>query len=85
MTHIPRNQDFEAYAEEKPINYSTNPVWEGAIQGVLASSNKSVSDLIVLDQERCIQCARCIRFQDEIVDDPVISFYQRGRELEIIK
>lgn len=49
MTHIPRNQDFEAYAEEKPINYSTNPVWEGAIQGVLASSNKSVSDLIVLD------------------------------------
>ena len=26
-----------------------------------------LGDLIVLDQERCIQCARCIRFQDEIV------------------
>ena len=29
--------------------------------------------------ERCIQCARCIRFQDEIADDPVLGFYERGR------
>ncbi len=39
--------------------------------------------LIFLDRERCIQCARCVRFQDEIVDDPVIGFYNRGRKLEI--
>ena len=31
-----------------------------------------LGDLIVLDQERCIQCARCVRFQDEIVGEPVI-------------
>ncbi|MDD5369554.1 MAG: NADH-quinone oxidoreductase subunit NuoG [Anaerolineaceae bacterium] len=43
-----------------------------------------LGELIYLDRERCIQCARCIRFQDEIVDDPVIGFYQRGRSLEII-
>jgi NADH-quinone oxidoreductase subunit G len=43
-----------------------------------------LGDLIFLDRERCIQCARCTRFQDEIVDDPVISFYQRGRRLEIM-
>jgi NADH-quinone oxidoreductase subunit G len=43
-----------------------------------------LGDLIFLDRERCIQCARCIRFQDEIVDDPVIHFHSRGRDLEIV-
>jgi len=43
-----------------------------------------LGELIYLDRERCIQCARCIRFQDEIVDDPVISFHNRGRALEIV-
>lgn len=42
-----------------------------------------LGELIWLDRERCIQCARCVRFQDEIVDDPVIDFYRRGRSLEI--
>jgi NADH-quinone oxidoreductase subunit G len=43
-----------------------------------------LGELIVLDRERCIQCARCVRFQDEIVDDPVIAFSQRGRSLQIV-
>lgn len=43
-----------------------------------------LGDLIVLDQERCIQCARCIRFQDEIVGDHVIAFHERARRLQII-
>ena len=43
-----------------------------------------LGELIYLDRERCIQCARCVRFQDEIVDDPVIGFYHRGRALEIV-
>ena len=38
-----------------------------------------LGELITLDRERCIQCARCIRFQEEIVDDPVIRFHNRGR------
>lgn len=43
-----------------------------------------LGELIYLDRERCIQCARCTRFQDEIVNDPVIGFYNRGRRLEIV-
>ncbi|HET7012089.1 MAG TPA: NADH-quinone oxidoreductase subunit NuoG [Anaerolineales bacterium] len=43
-----------------------------------------LGELIVLDRERCIQCGRCIRFQEEIADDPVIGFYERGRRLEIV-
>ncbi len=48
--------------------------------------NKHVplGELIYLDQERCIQCARCIRFQEEVVDDPVIRFHNRGRRTEIV-
>ncbi len=46
--------------------------------------NVPLGELIYLDRERCIQCARCTRFQSEIVDDPVIGFYQRGRNLEIM-
>jgi len=43
-----------------------------------------LGELIFLDRERCIQCARCVRFQDQIADDPDIGFFQRGRDLEIV-
>ena len=43
-----------------------------------------LGDLIYLDRERCIQCGRCLRFQDEIAGDPVIGFHNRGRSLEIV-
>ncbi|HPH95761.1 MAG TPA: NADH-quinone oxidoreductase subunit NuoG [Anaerolineaceae bacterium] len=42
-----------------------------------------LGELIFLDRERCIQCGRCVRFQEKIAGDPVIGFYQRGRKLEI--
>lgn len=43
-----------------------------------------LGDLIMLDRERCIQCSRCIRFQDEIADDHVLGFQARGRGMEIV-
>ena len=43
-----------------------------------------LGEIIFLDRERCIQCARCTRFQAELVDDPVIAFHDRGRRLEIV-
>ncbi len=43
-----------------------------------------LGELIMLDRERCIQCGRCVRFQKDIADDPVIGFSQRGRSLEIM-
>jgi NADH-quinone oxidoreductase subunit G len=49
-----------------------------------AQKHVPLGDLIFLDRERCIQCARCVRFQDEIAGDPVIGFYNRGRSLEIV-
>jgi NADH-quinone oxidoreductase subunit G len=44
----------------------------------------ALGDLIYLDRERCVQCARCIRFQDKIAGEPVLGFYSRGRSTDIV-
>ncbi|HEX7621637.1 MAG TPA: 2Fe-2S iron-sulfur cluster-binding protein, partial [Anaerolineales bacterium] len=49
-----------------------------------AGKHVPLGDLIWLDRERCIQCARCIRFQEEIAGEPVLAFYQRARATDII-
>lgn len=43
----------------------------------------ALSDLVLLDRERCIQCARCTRFADEIAGDRLITFSERGGHTEI--
>ena len=43
-----------------------------------------LGELIYLDRERCILCSRCVRFEDEIADDHVLGFDNRGRKWEII-
>jgi len=40
--------------------------------------NVDIGPRIRLDDERCIMCSRCIRFMDEVGDDPVLGFSQRG-------
>jgi NADH-quinone oxidoreductase subunit G len=49
-----------------------------------AAKRYPLGDLIVLDQERCILCARCTRFQSEIAHDPVLSIENRGRDAMIV-
>lgn len=43
-----------------------------------------LGELIYLDRERCIQCARCTRFCAEVVGDDVLAFHERGRRLQIV-
>ena len=42
-----------------------------------------ISDLVLLDRERCIQCGRCVRFADEVAGDPLIDFAERGDVTEV--
>ncbi|MBI2705837.1 MAG: NADH-quinone oxidoreductase subunit NuoG [Actinobacteria bacterium] len=42
-----------------------------------------ISDLVLLDRERCILCDRCTRFASEVAGDPLISFLHRGNETEV--
>ncbi|MBW3614839.1 MAG: NADH-quinone oxidoreductase subunit NuoG [Actinobacteria bacterium] len=43
----------------------------------------SLSRLVQLDRERCIQCDRCTRFADEVAGDALIEFVGRGAHTEI--
>ena len=38
---------------------------------------------IMLDQERCIQCSRCVRFCDEVTGTHELDFFQRGDRTKI--
>ena len=42
-----------------------------------------ISDLIMLDQERCILCWRCIRYLQEWEDKPQLGLFERGGETAI--
>ena len=42
-----------------------------------------ISDLVLLDRERCILCARRTRFSDEISGDPLIEFKDRGNTTQV--
>ena len=42
-----------------------------------------ISDLVLLDRERCILCDRCTRFADEVAGDALIHFTSRGNDTQI--
>ena len=45
---------------------------------VLRSKRKVLGPTVVLDQERCIQCTRCVRFMAEVAKEPQLGMFGRG-------
>jgi NADH-quinone oxidoreductase subunit G len=43
----------------------------------------ALSAQVLLDRERCIQCARCTRFADQIPGDPLIELLDRGPQEQV--
>ncbi len=43
----------------------------------------ALSSQVLLDRERCIQCARCTRFSDEIAGDAFIDLFERGAKEQV--
>ena len=43
----------------------------------------ALSTEVLLDRERCIQCARCTRFADQIAGDPLIELFERGPQEQV--
>ena len=43
-----------------------------------------ISDLVVLDRERCVLCWRCVRFADEVAGDRFIQLVDRGAGTQIL-
>lgn len=45
---------------------------------VTKPKRQDIGARIMLDDERCIMCSRCIRFSSEIADEDVLGFTERG-------
>jgi NADH-quinone oxidoreductase subunit G len=43
----------------------------------------ALSAQVLLDRERCVSCARCTRFADQIAGDPLIELLERGPHQEV--
>ena len=44
---------------------------------------KPIGPLVILDQERCVLCSRCVRFVDEVTHTSELAFYERGDHVEL--
>ncbi|OIV39044.1 NADH-quinone oxidoreductase subunit G [Mangrovactinospora gilvigrisea] len=42
-----------------------------------------VSEQVLLDRERCVSCARCTRFSEQIAGDPFIDLIERGSNQQV--
>lgn len=42
-----------------------------------------VSAQVLLDRERCVLCARCTRFSDQVAGDPFIALVERGAQQQV--
>ncbi len=53
---------------------------ETRYEGVKRTFDKpsAISSQVLLDRERCVLCARCTRFSNEIAGDPFITLNERG-------
>ncbi len=53
---------------------------ESRFQGVKRIFEKpiNISSQVLLDRERCVLCARCTRFSEQIASDPFITLNERG-------
>ena len=53
---------------------------ESRFEGVKRTFEKpvSISSQVLLDRERCVLCARCTRFSEQIAGDPFITLNDRG-------
>jgi NADH-quinone oxidoreductase subunit G len=43
----------------------------------------NVSAQVLLDRERCVSCARCTRFAEQIAGDPMIELLERGAKQQV--
>ena len=42
-----------------------------------------ISTQVLLDRERCVLCARCTRFSEQIAGDPFIDMFERGAQQQV--
>ena len=72
---------------ECPLQDQTMAYGPGVSQFIEIKRKKEkhypISDLIMLDQERCILCWRCIRYLEQWEDKPQLGLFERGGDTVI--
>ena len=69
-----QDQDIE-------LRHGRQPLHRG--QAGAGSKAVDIGPHVMLDQERCIHCSRCVRFCDEVTRTGELGFFKRGERIEI--
>ncbi|HEY9316095.1 NADH-quinone oxidoreductase subunit G [Williamsia sp.] len=58
---------------------------ESRFEGVKRTFPKPIplSSEVLLDRERCVMCARCTRFSEQVAGDPFIDLLERGAQQQV--
>ena len=71
------DQAGECKLQEYSVEYGTGAS-RFVENKVKKPKNVDLGERIVLDDERCILCSRCVRFSSEVMKDDVLGFVNRG-------
>jgi NADH-quinone oxidoreductase subunit G len=71
-------QDYYMRHDHKPSRLERMGGEGSSGQKVLRAKRKILGPTVVLDQERCILCTRCVRFMDEVAKEPQLGVFARG-------
>ena len=71
------DQAGECKLQEYSVEYGTGAS-RFVEDKVKKPKNVDLGERIVLDDERCILCSRCVRFASEVMKDDVLGFVNRG-------
>jgi NADH-quinone oxidoreductase subunit G len=71
------DQAGECKLQDYYMTYNAQP---SRLEGgkVMKDKRKELGPLVVLDQERCILCSRCVRFMSEVAQQPQLGIFGRG-------
>jgi NADH-quinone oxidoreductase subunit G len=77
------DQAGECKLQEYYMDYDRQRSRVPLLEKVRKKKAKPIGPLVVLDQERCVLCSRCVRFLDEITHTSELAFYERGNHVEL--
>jgi NADH-quinone oxidoreductase subunit G len=71
-------QDYYMRHDHKPSRLERMSGEGTSGMKVLRAKRKILGPTVVIDQERCILCTRCVRFMDEVAKEPQLGVFNRG-------
>ena len=77
------DQAGECKLQEYYMDYDRQQSRVTVAEKVRKRKAEPIGPLVILDQERCILCARCTRFLDEVTKTHELAIFERGNHCEV--